>query len=137
MPKFTHIVESDYKPTFRTQKIAGMFDVPVTEKLSKRWDVNLPIEERSWQIGLITGASGSGKTTLAKKIFGDNLHKGFTWPHSSLMDDFPESLDVKTITETMSHVGFSSPPAWLLPYSALSNGQMFRVELARCLLEYD
>lgn len=137
MPRLTHIVECDYSPTFRTAKVAGMFDVSVAQKMTKRWDVNLPIEDKPWQIGLIVGASGSGKTTLAQKLFDQKMHKGFTWKANSILDDFPAELDVKTITETLSHVGFSSPPAWLLPYGILSNGQKFRVELARCLLEYE
>lgn len=135
MPKFKHVVELDYRPTFRTEKVAGMFDVPVAEKLRKEWDIDIPIEGKDWSVGLIVGASGSGKSTIAAKIFGDKLHGGFNWNKSCLLDDFPESCDIKTITETLSKVGFSSPPQWLLPYSALSTGQKFRVELARCLLE--
>lgn len=136
MPRIKHITEMIYKPTFRSQKVVGMFDIQVGDKLRKVWDIDLPIEERDWQIGLITGLSGSGKTTIANKVFGDSFHKGFTWDSSCLLDDFPEHVDVKDITATLSRVGFSSPPQWLLPYNALSNGQQFRVELARCLFEY-
>ena len=137
MPRIKHVVECDYTPTFRSQKVAGMFDVPVADKLRKEWDVDFPIEERGWQIGLIVGASGSGKTTLAGKAFDTAMHQGFEWGSQCLLDDFPKDIDVTKITETLSKVGFSSPPQWLLPYSALSNGQKFRVELARCLLEYE
>lgn len=137
MPRIKHVVESIYQPSFRSSKVAGMFDVPVTDKLRREWDLNIPFETQPWQIGLITGASGSGKTTLAHKLFENKVHHGFEWKSNCLLDDFPESCDVKTITEILSKVGFSSPPAWLLPYAALSNGQKFRVELARCLLEYD
>lgn len=134
--KFKHVVEYDYEPTFRSAKVASMFDVSVAEKLRKEWDVNIPLEDKPWSIGLIVGASGSGKTTLAQRIFPQALHRGFEWRASCMLDDFPKSCDVKVITETLSKVGFSSPPSWLLPYSVLSNGQKFRVELARCLLEY-
>lgn len=113
-----------------------MFDVQVTEKLRKEWDVTLPIEEKPWQIGLIVGASGSGKSTLAAQFWPDQIHNGFEWKSNCLLDDFPEGVEVNKITEILSKVGFSSPPSWLLPYSALSTGQRFRVELARCLLEY-
>lgn len=137
MPRIKHVAELDYVPSFRAAKVAGMFDVPVAEKLRREWDINLPIEDKPWQIGLIVGASGSGKSTIAEQAFGQRLHQGFTWNEPCLLDDFPQPCDAKTITETLSKVGFSSPPQWLLPYSALSNGQKFRVELARCLLEYD
>ncbi len=46
MPRFVHVVESDYKETFRTSKVASMFDVSPSEKLVKKWDVNLPLEEK-------------------------------------------------------------------------------------------
>ncbi len=137
MPHLVHIVESEYKPSFRSEKVASMFDVPVADKLRKSWDVNLPIEEKPWQIGLITGASGSGKTILSKRLFDSNFHNGFEWHSNCLLDDFPKDCDLLQITSTLSRVGFASPPSWLLPYSALSNGQKFRAELARCLLEYE
>lgn len=137
MPRFKHVVELDYQPTFRTQKVAGMFDVQVTDKLRKEWEVDLPIEEKPWQVGLIVGASGSGKSTIASKIWPDQMHQGFKWQFSCLLDDFKQEIEMKALTETLSKVGFSSPPSWLLPYRALSTGQKFRVELARCILEYD
>ncbi len=136
MPRINHLIEHHYTPTFRSEKVAGMFDVSVSEKLTRRWELNIPLEDKPWSVGLIVGASGSGKTTIAQQLFGDKMHRGFEWTHNCLLDDFPESCDVKQITETLSRVGFSSPPSWLLPYEKLSNGQKFRVELARCLLEY-
>lgn len=136
MPRIKHILSLDYKPSFRTSKVASMFDVQVEKKLTKEWDVNIPIEEKPWQVGLITGASGAGKSTLANKIWPGKVHSGFEWKAKSLLDDFPKETEVKEITEVLSKVGFSSPPQWLLPYSALSTGQKFRVELARCLIEY-
>jgi len=137
MPRFKHVIELDYRPTFRSQKVAGMFDVQVTDKLRKEWDVNLPIEDKPWSIGLIIGASGSGKSTIAGQIWPGKIHQGFQWNKTCLLDDFKEGLEMKEITATLSKVGFSSPPSWLLPYSALSTGQKFRVELARCILEHD
>lgn len=135
--KFTHTVETPYRPTFRTEKVAGMFDVPIQEKLVKSWEVDMPIEEGNWNVGLICGPSGCGKTTLAKRVFGDEAyHRGFAWtPDKSLLDDFSSDLSVKEITDALSHVGFSSPPAWMVPFRNLSNGQQFRAEMARLILE--
>lgn len=137
MPKFKHKVETAYNPTFRTQKVAGMFDVPVEEKLSHEWDIDMPVEDEDWSVGLIVGPSGSGKTTIAKRVFGeDNYHTGFEWSRDkSILDDFPAGIPVKDITGALSHVGFSSPPAWMLPFHCLSNGQQFRAEMARLILE--
>jgi ABC-type lipoprotein export system ATPase subunit/GNAT superfamily N-acetyltransferase len=136
MPHFDHVIEAEYKPTFRTEKVVGMFDVPAAKKLRKEWHINMPIEEKPWQVGLIVGASGAGKTTISKRAFGDAAyHQGYAWAASSLLDDFDQGLSASDITNALSHVGFSSPPAWLLPYGALSNGQKFRCELARCLTD--
>lgn len=136
MPKFKHVVELDYTPTFRTEKVAGMFDVPVTEKLRKEWNINIPIESKEWSVGLIVGASGAGKTTIAKRAFGEGAYfNGNKWQEKSLLDDFSKDHEIKTITDSLSHVGLASPPAWMLPYSALSNGQRFRADLARAMLE--
>ena len=136
MPNFNHVTEIEYEPTFRTEKVVGMFDVPATTKLRKEWSVNIPIEDKNWNIGLIVGASGSGKTTIAKRAFGDEFyHQGYDWEKRSLLDDFDKDLSATEITNSLSHVGFSSPPNWLLPYAALSNGQKFRCELARCLTD--
>lgn len=136
MPRFDHIVEIEYTPSFRTEKVAGMFDVPASKKLTKTWHVDLPIENFNWSVGLIVGASGSGKTTIAKRAFQNaNFFEQHQWSKNSFLNDFASNLDVKQITDALSHVGFSSPPAWLLPYHCLSNGQKFRTDLARALLE--
>jgi hypothetical protein len=45
------------------------------------------------------------------------------------------TLPVREIVGLLSSVGFSSPPAWVRPFHALSNGQQFRVALARTLAD--
>lgn len=136
MPNFDHVVEIEYQPTFRTEKIVGMFDVPVKNKISKKWKVDLPIEEKDWNIGLIVGASGAGKTTIAKEAFKNSVYfEGHKWSKTAFVNDFEKGLDIKVITDALSSVGFSSPPSWLLPYNCLSHGQQFRADLARSILE--
>jgi ABC-type transporter Mla maintaining outer membrane lipid asymmetry ATPase subunit MlaF len=138
MPRFNHVIETEYLPTFRTEKVVGMFDVPMTGRLVKSWDVDLPIENFEWNVGLIVGASGAGKTTIAKRAFADAVFfESHEWGKSSFLNDFHVALDIRTITDALSHVGFASPPAWLLPYHCLSNGQKFRADLARAILEND
>lgn len=136
MPNFKHVVETPFVSTFRTDKVAGMFDIPAQEKLTKEWMINAPLEDKDWQIGLIVGASGAGKTTISKRLFGEeNYHYGYEWSSSNILDDFPKDLPIKEITDALSHVGFSSPPHWLLPHRVLSNGQKFRAEVARCIVD--
>jgi len=43
-------------------------------------------------------------------------------------------LSTRDITAMLTAVGFSSPPSWIKPYWALSNGERFRCDLARALL---
>jgi GNAT superfamily N-acetyltransferase len=120
----------------RVQQLEGLFDVPPTQRSEFVRDVHLPLEERPWRIGLIVGRSGSGKSTVARHFFGDALISGFEWPqHQSIVDAFPRDMSIKEITGVLSSVGFSSPPSWLRPFRCLSNGEQFRVTLARALAE--
>lgn len=137
MPELEIKTSMNYVESFRTAKVAGMFDVPVGDKLEKIWDCNIPCEEKNWNVGLIVGPSGCGKTTIGKQLFGeDAYHEGFNWAERKpFIDDFPENVEIKDIVGALSSVGFSSPPAWLLPFNSLSNGQKFRTELARLLLD--
>jgi GNAT superfamily N-acetyltransferase len=52
-----------------------MFDVPLLEKSSERFQVELPADGEEWSIGLIVGPSGSGKSTVARHAFRDNLYQ--------------------------------------------------------------
>jgi len=137
MPSSKFVVYSQVGSSFRIEKVKGMFDCNLKE-IVKEYQVDIPIEDFNWNVGLIVGASGSGKTTIAKEVFKDyDLFKGFEWKESSILDDFDEKFSAKELTEILSKVGFSSPPDWLKPFSVLSNGQKMRVELARLILECD
>ncbi|HTN01741.1 MAG TPA: helix-turn-helix domain-containing protein, partial [Planctomycetaceae bacterium] len=120
----------------RVKQLEGMFDVPPSETSRREWSFELPLKARPWQIGLIVGPSGSGKSTLARKLWPEQLAATYAWPaDKSLLDGFPIEMSVTEITELLSSVGFSSPPSWLRPFHALSNGEQFRVTLARTLAE--
>jgi ABC-type thiamine transport system ATPase subunit len=121
--------------TPRVLQMSGMFDVPPTERSERVWDVEICIPE-TWSVGVIVGASGDGKSTIAGEFFGDKLVAGHEWPgDKSILDGFPAAMSIKDITGMLSSVGFSSPLAWLRPFRVLSNGQQFRVNLARTLAE--
>jgi energy-coupling factor transporter ATP-binding protein EcfA2/GNAT superfamily N-acetyltransferase len=111
-----------------------MFDVPPELKLRRSWSINLPLEEKPWNIGLILGPSGSGKTCLLRELSGA-AQVAHEWKAACLLDDFPKSMGIKQVVELLCAVGFSSPPDWLKPFSCLSNGEQFRVSLARALAE--
>ena len=137
MPTSKFVVESKVGESFRINKVRGMFDCQI-DSVKKEFDVNIPIENMKWNVGLIVGASGTGKTTIAKEVFKEyELFKGFEWNGDSVLDDFNGDFTAKEITEILSKVGFASPPDWLKPFRVLSNGQKMRVELARLILESD
>jgi ABC-type lipoprotein export system ATPase subunit/GNAT superfamily N-acetyltransferase len=120
----------------RVLQLEGLFEIAPTKRSDVSWSVNLPLEEKPWNIGLIVGPSGSGKSTLAREAFGMDLVSQFAWPDDgSIVDGFPDGLGIKEITGLLSSVGFSSPPAWLRPFRVLSTGEQFRATIARALAE--
>ena len=57
--------------SYSVQKIAGMFDVAVSERLSTVIEVEEPpVDDGSWSIGCIVGLSGSGKSSIARHCYG-------------------------------------------------------------------
>ena len=135
MPVIDLVKTIDLKPTIRARQIMSMFDVPATEKLSKSWKIDAPINEKTWNIGLIVGPSGSGKSVIANSLFEDKVDVELCWNNESVIDNFLKEIDLQTITQTCSAVGFNTIPSWLKPFHVLSNGEQFRVSLARRILE--
>jgi energy-coupling factor transporter ATP-binding protein EcfA2/GNAT superfamily N-acetyltransferase len=116
-------------------QVRGLFDLQPSKTSTVEWDVHLDLPT-DWNIGLIVGPSGAGKTTIARELFGDSIVSGYGWPtNRSIVDGFPTGTPIKQITQLLSSVGLSSPPTWLRPYQLLSNGEQFRVTLARALAE--
>jgi energy-coupling factor transporter ATP-binding protein EcfA2 len=135
--KFDIHVSSPVPNTFRAAKVSGLFDIPSSGERSASWSGELPIEDFDYRVGAIIGASGSGKTTVARRLFGAEYVSGFDWSADCLLDDFPAASTPQEIVDALNAVGFSSPPAWLLPYRVLSTGQQFRADLARALIASD
>jgi ABC-type dipeptide/oligopeptide/nickel transport system ATPase subunit/GNAT superfamily N-acetyltransferase len=131
-----HILRSTpVQSSNRLSQVLGMFDVEPPAVSTVEWHVDLDLPD-DWNIGVIVGASGSGKTTVARELFGNYFAGDFGWSTThSIIDAFPLTLPVKRVTDLLSSVGFSSPPAWMRPFQCLSNGQQFRVNLARILAE--
>lgn len=136
MPSIRCVKSVDVVRTPRVLQLEGLFDLPLADRSEQTWTAYLPLEEREWQIGLIAGPSGCGKSTLARELFPEALARGFDWPADrSIVDAFPALMGIREITGLLSSVGFSSPPSWLRPFCALSNGEQFRVTIARALAE--
>src|SRR6267378_1999728 len=124
--------EVEIEPTIRTELLSSMFEVPAKTKLSVSLSGDLPLDDRPWNIGLIVGPSGSGKTLLLNNLFGGS--ELLYWEHKSVIDDFAADHSMEDIARVCQSVGFNTIPSYLRPYSVLSNGERFRVEVARRLL---
>lgn len=114
-----------------------MFDVPPGTEQVREWRAEVPIEDEPWSVGLIVGPSGSGKSTVAREMFGDLVDRQMAWGKPSVLDDFPADKTIEEISQICQSVGFNTIPAWLRPFATLSNGEKFRVEMARRLLSDD
>ncbi|MBN1909755.1 MAG: GNAT family N-acetyltransferase [Pirellulales bacterium] len=121
--------------SFRVQQVAGLFDVPIQQRASETFRVEMPELGDDWRIGLIVGPSGSGKSTIAAELFGEQLWRGRSWPEDRAVVDCFGELPIKKIVGLLTAVGFGSPPSWIKPYPVLSNGERFRCDLARALAE--
>jgi ABC-type lipoprotein export system ATPase subunit len=132
MQTFDIVKKSQPKKSFRVASIIGKFDLQ-SEEVVEQFIGQFDIPEQ-WNVGLIVGKSGTGKTTIAKELFENAYITDYTYTADCILDDMPTDCSVEQITSMFNAVGFSSPPSWLKPYSALSNGQKMRVDLAHSLL---
>lgn len=126
-------VGHDLAPTTRMRQMSAMFDAPIGEKIARTWTGDVPVEEREWRIGAIIGPSGCGKSTLARHMFGEPT--AVEWPADASVVDAFGDMPIDRITAALSSVGFNTIPAWMRPYRTLSNGERFRCDLARVLVD--
>ncbi len=135
MPHVDLTVTCPVYDSFRVQQVAGMFDVPISQRASERFRLEIPNLGDDWTIGVIVGPSGSGKTTIARELFGPRLYRTRPWPSDRAVVDCLGDLPIKEVVALFTIVGFNSPPSWIKPYCVLSNGERFRCDLARALAE--
>lgn len=135
MPSIDIVVGSPISTSARARQLQSIFDVPESDYARQKYSGHMPLEEKPWSVGLILGPSGSGKSTILRDVFGSPAD--MAWTGAGVVDDFPPSLSVEKISQVCQAVGFNTIPAWLRPYAILSNGEKFRVELARRLIESD
>lgn len=133
MPSFDIVKEIEYKASYRTSSVVGMFDIE-EGKIREHFKGAIEIENKEWNVGLIVGGSGTGKSTIASEVFGEELLTGLQYKESAVIDDMPGGKTIKEVTQAFTSVGFASPPSWLKPYHVLSNGEKMRVDLANCIL---
>ena len=125
---------SDFN-SYRAARVKSLFNAEKGCDWEKT--VELPIENREWQIGLIVGPSGSGKTSIGNKIFKQPIYDLYSgWDKDKpIVDCIAPDGDFNTVTGMLSAVGLGDVPAWLRPFHVLSNGEKFRAGLARLACE--
>ena len=134
MPSAHIVRETKIVKSPRVRQLGGMFDIPPSENAIHEWDVDLPLDEKEWNIGLIVGPSGCGKSVIKDELFKKHVYDKFQWDKDkSVLDAFPKDMGIKDISAILNSVGFSSPPSWFKPFRVLSNGEKFRVTIARAL----
>ena len=135
MPRLDILREVQIIRTPRLLQMESIFDVPSAERSVETWAIDFDLPEQ-WNVGLIVGPSGAGKSTIARELFPDAMADSWEWPEDkSVVDGFPKGMSIKEITSLLCSVGFSSPPSWVRPFRVLSNGEQFRVHMARTLAE--
>lgn len=126
---------SDFN-SYRAARVKSLFNAE--NGCDFKINVELDIDDDSWQIGLIVGPSGSGKTSIGTKIFEGNKIYDFNtgWSKSKpIIDDISPSGDFNEVTGALAAVGLGDVPSWLRPFNVLSNGQKFRAGLAKLICE--
>ncbi len=97
---------------------------------------DLPIDDESWQIGLIVGGSGTGKSSLLRSIWPEIETYAPVWqPDEPIVDGIAPGGPFDDVTAALSTVGLGNVPAWLRPHHVLSMGEQFRANLARLIAE--
>lgn len=121
--------------SYRAARVKSLFNVDSGNVFEL--DADIPVEAQDWGLGVIVGPSGSGKTSLGRKILGA---EAFYEPHDwnadqPIIDTIAPTSSFDEVAAGLSAVGLGSVPAWLRPYSVLSNGERFRADLARIVCE--
>jgi ABC-type ATPase with predicted acetyltransferase domain len=121
--------------SYRAARVKSLFNVDAGNIFE--FEADIPIENRDWQLGVIVGPSGSGKTSIGRKILGAQaFYEPFGWETDQpIIETIAPHAPFDDVAAALAAVGLGSVPAWLRPYSVLSNGERFRADLARIVCE--
>lgn len=130
--------------SYRVDRALNLFNVGAEAGRRFTLTADLPVDEAGvpegdWRIGVVVGPSGSGKSTIGAELYARGWTEWGTegWPADQAIIDAigPESSSFDEVTAALASVGLGTVPSWLRPFRVLSNGERFRAELARLLVE--
>lgn len=133
---------------YRSNRCRSMFNTTVDQGRHFERDFDLPFEKRPWSVGVVVGPSGTGKSSVGRQIFGEPyLIQRCYWqdvdatgePFAVIDQISPwTGADPLIIAETLERAAAIGLPASALakPYGQLSNGEQFRADLVRVLVEH-
>jgi len=137
MATFDITLSTDLPDTYRVNRTHSLFNVTEEQARTHSIHVDLPLDERPWRIGAVIGPSGTGKTTLGRAILGpDAFHAGYEWGEAPIVDVIAPDAPYDEVTGALSAVGLGTVPSWLRPFHVLSQGERFRADLVRLLMEH-
>ena len=125
---------SDFN-SYRAARVKSLFNAENGCNFDLEIDADL---SGDWSIGVVVGPSGSGKTSIGRTIFGTDKIYDYSagWaPDKPVIDCIAPDGDFNEVTGALANVGLGSVPSWLRPFRVLSNGEQFRVGLARIICE--
>lgn len=125
---------SDFE-SYRAARVKSLFNAE--SGCNFDLDADLDIESSDWKIGVVVGPSGSGKTSIGRLIFGEPApFWAPVWPADlPIIDAIAADGSFDDVTAALGSVGLGTVPTWLRPYPVLSNGEKFRADLARLVVE--
>lgn len=124
---------SDYG-SYRAARVKSLFNVESGADF--KLDAELPIDDAGWKIGVIVGRSGTGKSSAAEAIWPRVPLYQPDWPRNRpIIDAISPASKFDDVAAALSAVGLGSVPSWLRPFRVLSNGERFRANLARLIVE--
>lgn len=119
---------SEIKNDDYTQYVYDKFDIQDSSKTEVVVNYDFtPIKGKKWNIGVVYGSSGCGKTTILKSL--GKLNSVDFDREKALISNF-DFMSPDDAAAVLMSMGLSSVPTWLRPFSALSNGEQYRAELA-------
>lgn len=124
----------EVEPTYDVQRARSLYNVTDGQDTRFRLDVEVPVDG-DWRLGVVVGPSGSGKTSIGRALsYEAGWHE---WRPKWTREPILEAIGApfEKATGTLSAVGLGSVPSWLRPYAVLSNGEKFRADMARLLLQ--